>query len=66
MIYLLCQLASANAVISTNAGQMYIYTGSDPNSDGIIPANTSKPAIAYKLDGTGAIYGWNTTLQIWN
>lgn len=45
---------------------IYEYTGTDPNSDGIVPDDQDLPAIAYKADGTGPIYGWNTSTHVWN
>jgi len=41
-----------------------IYTN-DPNVEGLKPASTNKPSIAYKDDGSGAIYGWSITSQMW-
>lgn len=62
VIYLLQQLTSGGAV---GNGQIRTYTA-DPNTEGVLPLDQTKPAIAYSLDGSGAIYGWNTTSLLWN
>jgi hypothetical protein len=37
--------------------QVFQYTGTDPNSDGVVPTDPTKPAIAYKIGSPW--YGWN-------
>jgi hypothetical protein len=46
--------------------QIYAYTGESPTADGIVPTDPTKAAIAYKLDGTGPLLGWNTATRAWN
>jgi hypothetical protein len=46
-----------------NADVVYI---NDPNAEGLTPLDPTQPCTAYSLDGTGAFYGWNINLQIWN
>lgn len=47
------------------SGQVEFYTASDPNTQGLIPADITKAAIAYKKDGTGPDYGWNPDTLTW-
>lgn len=60
LVYLVC----SNGGIGS--GQLVIYTTTDPTADGQFPANQALPAVAYKLDGTGPTFVWNTTTHIWN
>lgn len=46
-------------------GELLFYTASDPNSQGLVPTDQTKPAFAYKKDGTGPSYGWNPTNLDW-
>lgn len=46
-------------------GAVMTYTGDDPNTDGIIPTDPTKPALCYKSDGSAATYSWDVNLQIW-
>lgn len=46
--------------------QVIPYTAADPNTQGLVPADPTQGAIAYKIDGTGPTYGWNTNLLLWN
>ena len=48
------------------AAQLYTYTGASPTADAILPTDQTKPALAYKLDGTGPLFGWNTATLAWN
>ena len=41
-----------------------IYTA-DPNTEGLKPADTTKPALAYSSDGSGPVFGWSVALQKW-
>lgn len=45
-------------------GQIATYV-SDPNAELVIPNDPANPAIAYKADGTGAIYNWKVATQTW-
>jgi hypothetical protein len=45
-----------------NENVVYI---NDPNAEGLTPLDPTKPCTAYSSDGTGAFWGWNTTLLIW-
>jgi len=42
-----------------------VYTGTTPTADGITPTDQTKPAIAYKLDGTGPTRFWNNSALGW-
>lgn len=46
--------------------QLVVYTTTDPTTDGKFPTDQTKPAMAYKLDGTGPTFVWNTTTHVWN
>lgn len=58
------QLATGGG--GTAGGQVMIYRGDDPTSDALIPTDPSKPAEAYKFDGSDATYTWNPDLAAWN
>jgi len=45
--------------------QIYVYTGATPTADGVMPSDPTKPAIAYKQDGTGPTRFWNTSALVW-
>ena len=45
------------------AGQIVAYTGNDPNSDGVKPANINAPAIAVKPGAT--TYTWDPVAHTW-
>lgn len=45
------------------SGQIVAYTGTDPNSDGVLPADQTKPAIAVKASST--TYTWDTVGLTW-
>ena len=47
------------------AGQICLYTTTDPNTDSITPADITKPAIAYKLGGASPTFTWNTSTHVW-
>ena len=44
-------------------GQIVAYTGNDPNTDGVFPANRNAPAIAVKPNNT--TYTWSVANQDW-
>jgi hypothetical protein len=46
-------------------GQLLEYTGTDPTSDGILPADQNQPAVAYNRTGVNRMYGWNTVGHAW-
>lgn len=62
-LQLLCNLVDGGG--GGGSGQIKSYT-SDPNSEGVLPDDQTLPAIAYSLDGSGAIMGWNTATLVWN
>lgn len=43
-------------------GAVYHYTGASPTADGIVPTTA---AVAYKIDGTGPTYVWDTANSTW-
>jgi hypothetical protein len=45
------------------SGQIVYYTGADPNSDGVVPANQAAAAIAVKPSAT--TYTWDNVNLIW-
>lgn len=47
------------------SGQLQYYVA-DPNAEGILPTDQTKPAFAATKNGTGPIYSWNTTTLLWN
>ena len=59
-------LAQIAAISGGSNPQVMEYTGADPTTDGLVPADPTQPAIAYKQDGSDVTYGWNTALQVWN
>lgn len=63
--YLLCQIVLGGG---TGGGTIQVleYTTTDPVADGILPADQTKAAIAYKQDGTGTTFVWNTSALVWN
>lgn len=48
----------------TGIPAIYEYI-SDPNIEAIVPDEPDLPALAYSQDGTGPIYGWNTSTHVW-
>jgi hypothetical protein len=60
-LQLLCEISAA--FDSGGASQIVYYTGANPNSDGVRPANTQKAAIAVKPGGT--TYVWSVSAQNW-
>ncbi len=40
------------------------YTGASPTADGLIPADPTQPAFAYKIGGPAV--GWNPDTQAWD
>ena len=51
---------------SGGGAQLVVYTGASPTADGLTPTDPTKPAVAYKKDGTGPMFGWNTTTLAWD
>jgi len=49
----------------TNPVNMPVIYSANPNIENLKPFYTNAPAVAYSLDGTGAVYGWSTNLYIW-
>lgn len=47
-------------------GQLVEYTGANPTADGLLPTDQTKPAMAYKRDGTAPTWNWNTVAHVWN
>ena len=47
------------------AGQTQLYTSTDPNADGITPADITQPGFAYKLGGNSRMFTWNTSTHVW-
>lgn len=62
---LLAQIAQGGGVGPGGGGQLLTYSGTDPTSDGILPTDQSKPAMAYKVDGSGPTYSWDTINHTW-
>jgi hypothetical protein len=62
---LLVQIVNAGGT-GGGGGQLVVYTGASPTADGLTPTDQTKAAIAYKIDGTGPTYVWNTTTHVWN
>lgn len=61
---LLQQVVAGSVVVPT--GQVLFYTTTDPNTEGLVPGDLLAPAVAYKEDGTGAVFGWDVANQIWH
>ena len=61
----LMELALLAQLVGSGIGnaQIVAYTGADPNSDGVVPANTQAPAIAVKPGATS--YTWSIANQDW-
>lgn len=63
--------SGAWTLLFTSAGgsgvtQTYEYTTTDPTTDGVVPDDQDSAAIAYKQDGTGPIYVWNSVAHTWS
>jgi hypothetical protein len=61
-VYLLCQIVNNPSGGGGNAPVVYI---ADPNTEGLKPADPTKPAVAYSADGSGSMFGWNVAQQKW-
>lgn len=46
-------------------GQLLVYSGASPTADGLVPTNQNQGAIAYKVDGTGPTFSWDTSAHVW-
>lgn len=64
-VYLICNGGTGGGG-GGGGGQLVIYTTTDPTTDGKFPTDQTQPAVAYKLDGTGPTFVWNTTTHVWN
>ena len=63
-----CILAAACANTGgggSGSGSVLQYVD-DPNTEGVLPSDVSKPALAYSQDGMGSIRQWNTMTLTWN
>ena len=60
-VFLLCQILNGGGGVA-NPPVVYI---ADPNTEGLTPVDTTKPAVAYSSDGSGAIFGWSVGQQKW-
>lgn len=49
---------------SSQSPQVMIYT-TDPNAEKLIPQTTNAAALAYRTDGQGALFMWDTKSQSW-
>lgn len=66
-VALLAQIVEAGGTGGGGGGgQLLVYTTTDPTTDGILPTNPAAAALAYKRDGTGPIFVWNTVTLAWN
>jgi hypothetical protein len=59
------QWAKVDALVSEAAGNVVFYTGSDPTSDGLVPADTAAGAVAYSANGSGPTWSWDTSSSSW-
>lgn len=57
-------LAQLIAFILANVKQIYSYT-SDPNVEGVTPANISIENMCYPKGGIGPLYVWDMTNHLW-
>lgn len=60
---LLCQILAAGGG-GAGASQIVAYTTTDPNTDGVVPPDLTKPAIAVKPFAT--TYVWTTPAGPWD
>lgn len=65
------KVAGVWTLLYTSAGgtaitQTYEYTTTDPTTDAITPDDQNSAAMAYKRDGTGPIYFWDTVAHTWS
>lgn len=56
-----CEIADAGG---GGSGQIYTFTA-NPNTEGVVPASTSSPALAYQADGLGSTFVWVINSQVW-
>lgn len=63
---LLCEIVDGGGGGGGANGQVMEYTAADPTTQGLTPTDPTKPAVAYKRDGSSSTYVWNTALGIWN
>jgi hypothetical protein len=61
----LMELALLAQLVGSGIGnaQIVLYSGADPNSDGVVPANQNAPAIAVKPGST--TYTWDPVGHTW-
>jgi hypothetical protein len=62
LLQLLCNISSGS--VGGGGNPPVTYTA-DPNAEGVKPADVTKPAVAYSLDGSGSFYGWSVAQQKW-
>ena len=60
----LALLDQINAGVGALGNFPVVYVA-DPNAEGLMPADPTKPGVAYSADGSGSFYGWNTTTLTW-
>lgn len=63
--YLLCQLVIGGGVGGGGIGEVLVYTTTDPATDGIFPTDQTQGAIAYKQNGAGSVFYWDTNALAW-
>lgn len=64
LIYLASQIVASGGTGGGGGNPPVVYTN-DPNTEGLTPANTTLPAVAYSSNGQGSIFGWSVALQQW-
>lgn len=48
-----------------DAGNQTLQYEENPTTEDLAPSDLERPATAYKADGTGPTYTWNTTSHAW-
>ena len=56
--------ATVGSSTGSGTGQIKTYV-TDPNSEGVLPDDQTKPAVAYKSDGSGALKNWVVATLTW-
>lgn len=59
-------LDSTLQVSISDLDQVIFYTTTDPTTDGIFPADRSRPCLAYRRGGGGNTFEWDPDTQLWN
>lgn len=57
-----CKVYQSKLVYYSNPPVVY---QSDPNVEGLKPADPTKSCVAYSQNGDGSFYGWNISSQLW-